>query len=141
MPLVLRPLDKIVEKWRSRATAATSDFAAGVETPRNPWSKGALAASETWKSAVTEAAARDAYRKGVSARTDEFWKTRTLTVGAARYSDGVSKSVDIYKGNWSAYYDVLSKLELTPRGPRGDPKNLERVRAIMQALRSKKTGT
>jgi hypothetical protein len=37
-------------------------------------------------------------------------------------------------------YDTLTKVELPVRGPRGDPKNIERVRTIVQALRALKTG-
>lgn len=140
MPIVLRPLDRIVEKWRSRATAALTDYSEGVQAPRNPWQKQAAAASETWKAAITDAAARDAYRKGVVTTSEEFWRSRTLVLGTARFTDGVSKSVDVFKNNWAQFYDVLSRIELPPRGPRGDPKNVERVRAIMTALRQKKLG-
>lgn len=140
MPIVLRPLDRIVEKWRSRATAALTDYSEGVQAPRNPWQKQAMAASETWKAAITDAAARDAYRKGVAATSEEFWRSRALALGTARFTDGVSKSVDVFKGKWAPFYDVLSRIELPPRGPRGDPKNVERVRAIMTALRQKKLG-
>jgi len=141
MPIALRSLDKIVEKWRSRASAASGDYAAGVETPKYDWQKQTLAASDAWKSGITEAAAKNMFAKGVAATSTDFWKTRTITLGTARYADGVSKSVDVYKANFAPYYDTLSKIELPPRGARGDPKNIERVRAIVNALRAKKTGT
>ncbi|MEM4667426.1 MAG: hypothetical protein QW498_09015 [Thermofilum sp.] len=141
MPLVLRPLDKIVEKWRSRASAASGDYAAGVEAPKYDWQKNTLAASDAWKSGVTEAAAKNMFSKGVAATPTDFWKSRAITLGTARFADGVSKSVDVYKAKWAPYYDVLTKIELPPRGARGDPKNIERVRAIITALRAKKTGT
>ncbi|MEM3982563.1 MAG: hypothetical protein QXM71_07595 [Thermofilum sp.] len=141
MPIVLRPLDKIVEKWRSRASAASGDYAAGVEAPKYDWQKQTLAAAEAWKAGVTEAATKNTFAKGVAAKSTDFWKARAMTLGTARFADGVVKSVDVYKSNFAPYYDTLSKLELPPRGARGDPKNIERVRAIIQALRSKKVGT
>ncbi|MEM4846448.1 MAG: hypothetical protein QW794_01655 [Thermosphaera sp.] len=141
MPLVLRPLDKIVEKWRSRASAASGDYAAGVEAPKYDWQKNTLAAADAWKSGITEAAAKNMFSKGVAATPTDFWKSRAITLGTARFADGVSKSVDVYKAKWAPYYDVLTKIELPPRGARGDPKNIERVRAIITALRAKKTGT
>lgn len=141
MPIVLRSLDKIVEKWRARASAASGDYAAGVEAPKYDWQKNTLAASDAWKAGITEAAAKNTFAKGVAARSTDFWKSRAMTLGTARYADGISKSVDVYKGNFAPYYDTLSKLELPPRGARGDPKNIERVRAIITALRSKKVGT
>ncbi|MEM4020022.1 MAG: hypothetical protein QXG57_07340 [Thermofilaceae archaeon] len=141
MPIVLRPLDKIVEKWRARASAASGDYAEGVAAPKQDWQKNTLAASDAWKAGVTEAAAKNLFAKGVAATPTDYWKTRATTLGTARFSDGVSKSVDVYKSKFAPYYDVLSKLELPPRGARGDPKNIERVRAIITALRSKKVGT
>ncbi|MEM3988545.1 MAG: hypothetical protein QXZ22_08140 [Sulfolobales archaeon] len=141
MPIVLRPLDKIVEKWRSRASAASGDYAAGVEAPKYDWQKNTLAAADAWKAGVTEAAAKNTFAKGVASKSTDFWKSRAMTLGTARFADGVSKSVDVYKGNFAPYYDTLSKLELPPRGARGDPKNIERVRAIITALRAKKVGT
>ncbi|MEM4667471.1 MAG: hypothetical protein QW498_09240 [Thermofilum sp.] len=141
MPIVLRPLDKIVEKWRSRASAASGDYAEGVAAPKQDWQKNTLAASDAWKAGVTEAASKNLFAKGVAATPTDYWKTRATTLGTARFSDGVSKSVDVYKSKFAPYYDTLSKLELPPRGARGDPKNIERVRAIITALRSKKVGT
>ena len=141
MPIILRPLDKIVGKWSSRTSAASGDYAEGVASPKQDWQKQALAAADAWKAGVTEAAAKNLFAKGVAATSTDFWKSRAQTLGTARFSDGVTKSVDAYKAKFAPYYDTLSKLELPPRGARGDPKNMERVRAIVQALRSKKTGT
>lgn len=141
MPIPLKPLDKVIEKWKNRATAASADFAAGVQSPLKDWKTQALAAAPAWRDAITQAAGRDAYKTGVAAKDTAFWQKRAIELGAPRYSDGVAKSVDVYKNEFAPFYDALSKIELPPRGARGDPKNLERVRVITETLRKVKLGS
>lgn len=138
MPIPLKPLDKVTEKWKTRATGAGPEYAAGVQAPLRDWQTAAKAAAAAWKDAITQAAGRDAYGVGVSKTPTAFWQKRAMELGTARYTDGVSKSVDVYKDNFAAFYDALSKIELPPRGPRGDPRNIERVKAIMDTLRKVK---
>lgn len=135
MPIPLRPLDQVVGKWQRRAAAAAPDYTAAVQTPLKDWQKGSLAASDAWKAAVTDAAGRDAYKAGVAKQTTAFWQKRALELGAPRFADGVSKSVDVYNTKFGPFYDALGRIELPARGPRGDPRNIERVRTIMETLR------
>lgn len=139
MPLRLRPLDQIKDKWSRRASAAGPDYQAGLGAPRQPWSQGAIAAKDAWRAGVTDAAGRDAYAKGVAAAGDAKWLKKATDLGVRRYPEGVSAAVEDYKSGFAPFYDALSKIDLPPRGARGDPKNVERVRVIMQTLRSIKT--
>jgi hypothetical protein len=45
-----------------------------------------------------------------------------------------------YGTAFAPYADVIKATTLTPRFPRGDLRNLDRVKTISQALRKKKTG-
>ncbi len=139
MPIPLRPLDKVVDKWSARATAAAPDYSAGVSAPLRDWATQATAAKGAWQAGVTEAASRDAYAKGVATAGTAKWQRKATTLGTRRFSEGVAAAKDDYKGGFAQFYDALSKIDLPPRGARGDPKNLERVRTIMQTLRSVKT--
>jgi len=139
MPIPLRPLEKVVEKWRGKTTAASSDYVAGVQAPKYDWQAQSLAAKDAWKAGVTDAAGRGAFEKGVAKKGTAFWQKRTLDLGPGRFTDGVTKSVDVYKGEFASFYDALGKIELPARGARGDPKNLERVRTIMETMRKVKT--
>jgi len=140
MPLKLKPLDKIVDKWATRAAGATTDYAAGLMMPKQPWSAAAVAAKDAWRTGVTDAAGRDAYSKGVAKAGDAKWYKKASEIGVRRYPEGVSAAKDDYKGAFAPVYETLTKIELPPRGPRGDPKNIERVRVIVQTLRQLKTG-
>ena len=140
MPIKLKPLDKIVDKWTTRATGAAADYAAGLTMPKQPWSAAAVAAKDAWRTGVTDAAGRDAYAKGVTKAGDAKWLKKASEIGTRRYPEGVSAAKDDYKNGFAPVYDTLSKIELPARGPRGDPKNIERVRTIVTALRQLKTG-
>ena len=141
MPLKLRPLDQITDKWERRASGAAPDYQAGLASPRQPWSQAAIAAKSAWQQGVTEAAGRDAFAKGVAKAGDTKWFNKASTLGVRRYPEGVGVAKDDYKGGFAPYYDALTKIDLPARGARGDPKNLERVRAIMQTLRKIKVET
>ena len=136
--LKLRPLDQIVDKWNRRASAAGPDYQAGIQAPRTPWSQGALSAKEAWKQAVTDAASKDLFAKGVAKAGDAKWATKALSVGVRRYPEGVAAAKDDYKNNFAPFYDALGKVALPARAPRGDPRNLERVKAIVNAMRQTK---
>jgi len=140
MPIKMRPPETLGDRWKNRASAAAPDYQFGVSNPLNDWQANALAAKDAWRQGVTDAASRDAYGKGVAKTPTAFWQKRALELGVPRYPDGITKSVDVYLTNWKPYYDALTKIELPPRGARGDPKNLERVRVIVQTLRNVKTG-
>jgi hypothetical protein len=140
VPIPLRPIDKVVDKWKSRATAAGPDYTFGVQNPLRDWATQAQAAGDSWRAGVTDAAGRDAYRKGVAKAGTPKWQRKAVDLGSRRFPEGVAAGAPDYKSEFAPFYDTLSKIDLPPRGARGDPKNLERVRVIMQTLRAVKTG-
>jgi hypothetical protein len=140
VPIPLRPIDKVVDKWKSRATAAGPDYTFGVQNPLKDWATFAQAAGDSWRAGVTDAAGRDAYRKGVAKAGTPKWQRKAVDLGSRRFPEGVTAGAPDYKAEFAPFYDALSKIDLPPRGARGDPKNLERVRVIMQTLRAVKTG-
>jgi hypothetical protein len=118
----MRPLDKIREKWKARATAAAPDYQFGVANPLKDWATQAAAASDAWKAGVTDAAGRDAFRKGVTRAGTAKWQRKALELGVPRYSQGVAVAAPDYEAGWKPFYEALTKIELPPRGPRGDPR-------------------
>jgi len=138
MVIKLKPIDKIVEYWRSGATAAGPKYSEGLTMPKTPWSQAAMAAKEAWRQGITDAAGRDAYSKGVAKAGDAKWLKRASEVGARRFPEGVSAAVDDYRNGFAPFYDTLSKIDLPARRARGDPANIERVKTVVQALRNTK---
>jgi len=131
-------IERVKEKWERKATAATEDYRVGVESPRTDWKTATLNAVDTWVQGVQNAINNDLFRKGVEAVTTEDWKKAALELGVRRYADGVRASVDKYAKKMAKVLAILKEVTLPPRGPRGDTKNLDRVRVIMETLHKAK---
>jgi hypothetical protein len=136
----IKGADVIAKKYATRGGAAAQDYSAGVAAPRVPWAAATAAAVSTYASGVQQSIANGSFVKGVTAAGDAKWSRKATTVGAARYGPGVQAAQQDYASGVAPYLQVLSSLQLPPRGPKGDPGNVQRVNAIAQALRAKKLG-
>lgn len=130
----------VAAKWSRVAAQRTEDYQTGVAAPRTPWAAAAAAARDRYKAGVTEAANRGAFEKGVAAAGDQKWAEKTRTKGPARFAEGVQLSGPDYAAGVQPYLDTIAATALPPRYPAGDPRNVERVRVMSQALRKRKTG-
>ena len=130
--------DKVVDKWQRKASAATEDYRAGVETPRRSWKEAVLAAADAYYAALQNVINQDLWRKALAGISEDEWKRKAIELGVRRYADGVRANADKYAKKMSKVLAILKELTLPPRGPRGDPKNLDRVRVIMEALHKAK---
>jgi hypothetical protein len=138
MPIAVRPIANIVDKYAARAAVAGGEYTAGVANPRRDQAEAAAAADTTWAAGVSEAISRGAFKKGVTAAGSEKWKRKASTVGASRYGPGVSAGKADYSAGVSPYLSIIAGLTLPPRAPRGDPSNVARVSAVTTALRAAK---
>ena len=132
--LLKKPLEWIAYKWCKRSLESVGDYVAGVMMPRRDWRKASLEASDRWRVAVVNAAARGSFKVGVARTPTALWQVK---LGAFRFSNGVLESVD----KFTVYCDALSKVMLPGRGPKGDPRNIERIRVIVETLRRVKLAT
>lgn len=134
----IKPLGAIAKKWSKNAGLAGDSYRDGVTSPRRSWQQSAAAADESRKAGLAEADARDAFVKGVNDAGDAKWKRNATTLGPARFRQGVANAEPEFQGGFSKYHSVISGTTLPPRGPKGSPENLERVRAITDALHTAK---
>jgi hypothetical protein len=125
-------------KWRARASAAQQDYLEGVRRPRRAWREATVQAVQVWASALQQAIADGRYARGVSQEAEALWRQRIEAVGAQRYAQGIQTSGDRYERNFAPYRQVIESVQLPPRGPVGDPANIERVRVIAMALHEAK---
>ena len=137
----IRSLTAISEKWGRVTPQRAPEYQAGVENPKKDWAKEATAAKETWKTAITAAGARDAYGKGVAEAGTEKWKRGAVQKGPGRFAEGVQIATPDYQKGFGKYHSVIEKTTLPPRFPKGDVRNLDRVKAISTAMRAAKVGT
>lgn len=134
----IKGADVIAKKYATRGGAAAQDYSDGVKNPRQPWASSTTAAAATYAAGVQQSIANGSFVKGVNNAGDEKWSRKATTVGAQRYGPGVQAAQADYSKGVAPYLQVLSSLTLSPRGPKGDPGNIQRVNQIAQALRAKK---
>lgn len=128
------------EKWARRTASATQEYTEGVQNPRTPWKGAALAAEANHTAGVQQAITNKSFAKGVANTPDGKWAEKALSKGAARFGPGAQESMGEYDKGFAPYKAVIENTVLPPRGPKGDPKNYQRVTAMGTALRNKKLG-
>lgn len=129
------------QRWASRTAAATPDYQAGVASPRQPWQSATVAAAPAHKAATMEALAQDRFAKGVARVGNEKWQRAAQGKGAERFGPGAAAGVEDYQQGVAPYLQVIESTQLPPRGPKGDPRNIQRVAVLAAALRKRKTGS
>lgn len=138
MPIQIKDPATVAAKWVKRASASGADYTSGVNNPRTDQAQAAAAAAPIWAQAVQDAAARDAFRKGVNAAGSQKWQQMASTIGAQRYPQGVTAAQSNYAAKEAPYLTALANLTLPPRGVKGT--NVGRVQAVVDALRKVKLG-
>jgi len=134
----IKSLDKIASKWAEVTPGRAAYYEEGTTGKGGAWETGAKAAEGNWKTGVAAASAAGSFGKGVGRAGGAKYESGIRDKGVARWPQGVSVGGPNYNKGFGAFHSVLSALTLPPKGPKGDPKNLERVRTIMTALRAKK---
>jgi len=138
MPAI-RSAKDIAEKWARVTPGRSADFQQGVQNPKRDWAQSAAGSEEAWASGVQQAISDKRYGRGVAAAGTAKWQRKTLEVGVPRWPQGVSAAKDDFEAGFAPYVELLSRISLPPRGPKGDPQNIERVRVIATALHELKT--
>ncbi len=130
----VKPLGDISEKYVRITSGRSQDYTTGIQrTPPDKWQSRTIAAQPAWQQGVTQAAAENRFATGVDGKGPK-WQRKAATVGSQRFGPGVAAAREDYQAGFAPYAQILSGLTLTPRGPRGDPRNLQRVAEIMTAL-------
>lgn len=140
MAIKIKSATAIAKKWADVTPARARQWEDEIKaTSTDEYAAPAIAAAPVWEQAVMEAAARDAYAKGVAEKA-ERWKRKSLAVGTQRFGPGVRAAEADQAAGFAPYREVIAGLTLPPRGPRGAPGNYERVREVGEALHAKRVG-
>lgn len=126
--------DQVSAKWRQRASAATDEYREGIENPRRSWEDTTAAAVQNYQDGVTQAIADGRFVRGVRDAGNIKWERNALEKGVPRFSQGISAGVEDFERGISEVLDVISRVDLPPRGVRGSPENIQRVSAVSTAL-------
>ena len=136
----IKSLDRIKEKWTRVTPTRTEDYKLGVTNPRRDWAKATEAANDNYKAGVDAAQAKGLFVKGVRKAGTSKWQSKTIAKGPTRFAEGVYLAGDDYAAGYAPYREAISKVDLGPRYPRRDPRNLERVKKIVNAVVGVKVG-
>lgn len=134
----IRSTATIAAKYGRVTPGKANELEAGLKDPKKVWVDEAAAAASAYAAGVSDAVTRGAFAKGVVAAGQASYIEPALKLGVKRYRDGVAFGIPKYSKNFAAFRDVIEATTLPPRGPTGDPANIERVRLIAGALHDAK---
>jgi hypothetical protein len=134
----IKSMTAIRDKWTRVTPMRTEDYKIGVQNPKRDWADATEAQEDVWKMAITEAAAKGMFGKGVRSAGTNKWREGALTKGPGRFAEGVMVAGPDYEKGFRPYAEVIAATDLPPRFPKGDPRNIQRVSVLATALRKKK---
>jgi len=134
----IKPLGAIREKWSRVTPLRTEDYKLGVEHPKRDWADETEAAKGNWKMGVDQAASKDLFAKGVREAGTGKWRENALKKGPGRFAEGVMIAAPDYEKGFARFHAAIESADLGPRFPRRDPRNLGRVKAVVDALVAEK---
>lgn len=130
----IRSIEQIAKKWADVTPGRSADYEAGVANPRRDWGTATAAAESAYEAGVTQAIAKKRFGKGVKAAGTEKWQRGATEKGTTRWGPGVSLAIDTYARGFAPYRDAIERVNLPPRYAKRDPRNLTRVKAVVDAL-------
>lgn len=136
----IKPLGDIREKWTRVTPGRTEDYKLGIQNPRRDWEEETLAGKDNWKAGVDQAAAKGLFEKGVGKSGTKKWREHALKKGPGRFAEGVYIAGPDYESGFKPFHDAIARVDLGPRFPKRDPRNLDRVKRIVDALVEEKVG-
>lgn len=138
----MRTASQSVQRWAEGAGNASTRYLEGATQTTKDQAAAAIAAKPLYQQGVQEAIAQGRYEKGLQKSGKQGWMSGVQEKGAANYGVGVtSPSAQSRYASESGKYDgARNAASSSPRGPKGSPQNLQRVSAVVNALRAAKSG-
>ena len=127
-------IDQIAEKWARVTPSRATDFEDGVRNPSVDWAQATSAAEGNYDSGVQAAIADKRFGKGVKKAGTAKWQDATLRKGISRWTQGVADGGAAYAAGFAPFQSAIAALTLPQRFARRDPRNLERVKAVVDLM-------
>ncbi len=128
-------------KFVERAGAASGDYVKGAQETSKDQASRAIAAKAIYQQSLTASFARGSYEKGLSKSGKGGWLKGVQEKGMNRFGEGVAASASKYATESGKYDSARSAADNLPRGLKGSATNLAKVAAVVNALRTAKTGS
>lgn len=137
----MKSAQAVAEKFVQRASNASGDYVKGASETSKDQAQAAIAGKENYRAGITASLARGAYEKGLAKSGKQGWLEGVQKKGANRFGEGVANASGKYATNSAKFDTARNAAASLPRGPKGSPQNLNRVSAVVNALRSTKVGS
>lgn len=134
----IKSTEEIAAKYGRVTPGRSTDYQAGVQSPKKDWKTETSNAKDAWSQGVQDAIGRGAFDKGVTKAGTSKWQSKAVSVGVPRWGAGVTAGVPDYAAGFGPYQAVIAAVDLPPKGAKGDPRNFDRVVKIGTALHAKK---
>lgn len=130
----IRSIEAISKKFATVTPGRSEDYRVGVENPRRDWAQATAQAEGAYAAGVQAAITKKSFGKGVKAAGTATWQQGALTKGVDRWGPGVALAQEKYARNFEPYRAAIERVQLPPRYARRDTRNLQRVKAVVDAL-------
>ena len=136
----IKSMAAIRDKWTRVTPGRTEDYKLGISHPKRDWEAETLAAKDNWKAGIDAAHGKGLFEKGIVRAGTKKWQDKALKKGPGRFAEGVYIAGPDYEKGFAPYREAIAAVDLGPKFPRRDPRNLERVRRVVEALVEEKIG-
>jgi hypothetical protein len=138
MAIKIKSAADIAAKYTEVTPGRSSQYEKGIkETSPGDFEAAAIAGEANYAAALQSSIASKRRAKKLQGKGSK-WQAKAAELGPSRFATGTGAAASDYAEGFAPYQGVIAALTLPPKGPAGDPKNFERVRAIGTALHNKK---
>jgi hypothetical protein len=138
MTVKVKSADTSATKWVENAGRADVAYATEAVAAAGTWETNTKASKENYHKAITASGITDRFAGGVAKAGAGKYARKIVDVAKDRFGPGITAAKVDYTQNVAPFLATIAGLSLTPRGPRGDPKNYDRVTQVGKALSAKR---
>lgn len=131
---------EIAQKFVRVTSTRASDYEQGVKNPRAEWEKETAEAEDRYEAGVKAGIVRKAFGKGVRKCGTARQIAQTLLKGVPIWPERIVLAEDAMADGMEDVVRTLEGVTLPQKYPKGDPRNIERVKVGNIALHKMKTG-
>lgn len=137
--VAIKTTSDIASKWATVTPQRAGEYEKGVRAPRKSWQEETVNANAAYKDGIQKSITADSFLKGVKKAGDSKWQRGAIEKGTSRFGPGVQVAQEDYEKGFAPYREIIEKTVLPARYARRDPRNIDRVSAMVKALVAEKT--
>jgi len=130
----------IARKWARVTPERSEDYEIGVKNPKKDWADETAGAEDRYEEGIKASIQNKSFSKGVKRVGTAKQKSKSITKGIPRWPEGVRGAEGDMRAGMENVVRILEGITLPKRYATGDPRNIDRVKVIQQALHKLKTG-